>query len=138
MKLLIRLLVSHLFLFPLGVAFADNLKGAEKFLCAPTQTSVCTPDGICESGPPIEIGVPQFVEVDLKRNLMETTKASDENRVTEIRHVSRNNGYIYLQGLQLERAFSIVIRESTGMATMAIAIEDVSVTIFGSCTPLKN
>jgi hypothetical protein len=89
-------------------------------------------------GTPFDIDIPQFVEVDLKRKLLSTTKASGENRTTVILNLKRNDGYIFMQGVQSERAFSMVLREPTGFVSIAIAMEGITIGVFGSCTPLKR
>ena len=63
-----------------------------------------------------------------------TTKASDENRSTEIRTLHRQDGQIYLQGFEGGRAFSFLIDEASGRLTVAVSRDGVSVTAFGACT----
>jgi hypothetical protein len=46
-------------------AAADNLTGADSFLCAAVQANVCTTDGQCKTGPPWGWNMPDFVIVDL-------------------------------------------------------------------------
>lgn len=115
---------------------ADDLTGATKLLCTAVQANACFMDGTCESGPPWNWNVPQFIEVDLVGKTLATTKASGEDRATEIKTLLRDGELIVIQGFELGRAFSFVIEEKTGMLTAAVAREDRGVTIFGSCTPL--
>ena len=117
---------------PLG---ADDLTGANTFLCSAVQATQCEVDGECSSGPPWNWKFPQFLEIDLKKNIIATTEASGEERSTPIRHKERAENQIFLQGMQLGRAFSFVINEQTGVAAVAIAGEGMTVTIFAACTP---
>lgn len=121
-----------------GPLCADDLTGADAFLCSAVQATQCEADGECSSGPPWTWKVPQFLEIDLKKNVIATTKASAEERTTPIRHKERSENKIFLQGMQLGRAFSFVIDEQTGMAAVAIAGEGMTVTVFAACTPMPG
>jgi hypothetical protein len=68
---------------------------------------------------------------------MATTKASGEDRSTPIRTLERENGLIYIQGIEGGRAFSFVISESTGLLSVAVARDGKAVSVFGACTPLS-
>lgn len=81
------------------------------------------------------MNIPDFIEVDLTAKVLKTTPASGENRKTPILHLEREAGIIYIQGVERERAFSIVITEKSGSLTAAVAREDDVVTVFGACTP---
>jgi hypothetical protein len=116
-------------------AAADNLTGASAFLCAPMEATVCTPEGGCETGPPFYWNIPSFIIVDLERLRLTTTEASGEDRLTPIKNLERDADQIYLQGIELGRAFSFVIDEDTGMASFAVARPGMTVTAFGACTP---
>lgn len=116
-------------------AVADDLTGQQVFLCTPVQVNLCTDDGKCVSDLPWELNIPQFIEVNLKDKKLSSTKASGENRSTPIRTILNEGGYIYLQGVEGGRAFSWVIEQSSGMASVAVAADGKTVTVFGACTP---
>jgi hypothetical protein len=99
---------------------------------------VCTGDQECESGPPWAWNIPQFVEVDLETKMLSTTEASGENRTTPAEVLRRENGVIVIQGMELGRAFSIVVSEDLGSMSASIAAEDLTVSVFGACTPLQT
>lgn len=115
---------------------ADDLTGTDHLLCAAVQANVCTTDGGCETGPSWAWNVPQFLEVDLAAKKVHTTATSGENRLTPIASLVREHGLIVLQGLENRRAFSVIINETTGDASLAVARDNLTVTVFGSCTPL--
>jgi hypothetical protein len=117
-------------------AFADDLAGQKAILCTAVQATDCHPDTGCETTAPWNLNIPQVIEIDLAGKMLSTTKASGENRSTPIRSLLREDGNIYLQGVEGGRAFSFVITEATGMASIAVAREDVTVSVFGVCTPL--
>ncbi len=116
-------------------AAADDLDGADVILCTAVQATRCFAEGDCVSGPPWNWNIPQFIRVDLKGKELSTTKASGEYRITPIKNYMREDGLIILQGTQNERAFSFVIAEEDGLASIAVAADGVSVSVFGACTP---
>ena len=119
-------------------ARADDLTGADKILCTAVQATFCTPESGCEMGSPWDYNIPQFIEVDLRQMRLATTPASNENRATPIRNIQREDGMIFLQGVEGGRAFSFVIEEKTGFASIAVAREKVTVSVFGACTPVPS
>jgi hypothetical protein len=121
-----------------GVAWADDLTGADKILCTSVQVTACKDSGDCVVDLPWNLNVPQFIEVDLKAKRLSTTKASGENRATAIDTLRRDNGTIVLQGYEKGRAFSIVIIQETGAMSAAVAAEGKSVGVFGACTPITS
>jgi len=118
-------------------ARADDLRRTERFLCSAGSVSACCDDGQCASGTAAELNIPQFVEVDLAAKRVSTTKASGLNRTTTIDGLTRKDGQIVLHGIESGRAYSIVVIESTGEMSAAIAAPGCSITAFGSCTPLQ-
>ena len=119
-----------------AAAAADDLTGHQEFLCSAAQVALCTDDGECTNDAPWELNIPQFIEVSLKDRKLSTTKASGENRSTPIKNMERAEGLLVLQGFENGRAFSFVITEKTGMASIAVAREGRTVTVFGACTPM--
>lgn len=119
-----------------AAAAADDLSGEPMILCTAVQVTLCTDDGTCIAENPWNLNVPQFIEINLKDKRMSTTKASGENRSTPIRTLEREGGQIFLQGVEAGRAFSFVIDEKTGLASIAVAREGKTVSVFGACTPM--
>jgi hypothetical protein len=117
---------------------ADDLAGSERFLCAAVESTQCFAEGDCVSEPPYSLNIPSFIEVDLEAKTLATTEASGENRSTPIKNLEREDGYIYLQGVERQRAFSFVIAEGDGFASIAVARDGLVVAVFGVCTPMKG
>jgi len=118
-----------------GGALADSLEGKTAFLCSAVEVTICTADGICESEVPWNLNIPQFLHVDLAGKRLATTQASGENRSSPIEHSKRENGQIFIQGIEGGRAFSMVLRERDGLASIAIAADGLTIAVFGACTP---
>ena len=129
-----KLMMIVVGLFVALSAWAEDLSDADEFLCSVASIVLCAENGECFDLQPWEADVPQFVVVDMKNKLISTTRASDEHRSSPIATMLRVNGEIVLQGIEAGRAFSFVIDESTGLVTVAIARDGVSVSVFGACT----
>ena len=132
----LRTCLLAVMVFAAGPAAADSLSGIDQFLCTAVEATVCSVDGDCFNGAPWNWNIPQFIEVDLVRKQLATTKASGEDRVTPIKYLQREGGMIFLQGAERGRAFSFVINEESGLVTVAVAREGITVGVFGACTPL--
>jgi len=117
-----------------GLVQAENLEGVDKFVCAATQVQICIEDDTCYTSAPWELDMPDFVVIDISKKTVSTTKASNRNRSTKFTSVSRDDGLIYLQGIEGGRAFSFVIHEATGRMTVAVSRDGLSVSVFGACT----
>jgi hypothetical protein len=135
----VRKFTALVFIAALSLAvtplLADDLTGAEVFLCSSSYASACFDDGDCQSGPPWNLNIPAFILVDLANKKLSTTKASGENRVTPIKNMERSEGRIVIQGVEMGRAFSILIDEASGILSAAVARDTVGVVVFGACTP---
>ena len=115
---------------------ADDLTGHDRFLCSIGDVTMCNVDWECETASPSRFNIPDFIVFDLEAGLLKTTEASQENRQTPILHVSREDGLIVLQGLEMGRAFSFNIEEDTGVLAAAAARPGGFSGAFGVCTPL--
>ncbi|TFG85345.1 MAG: hypothetical protein E4H19_08890 [Chromatiales bacterium] len=130
----VRILASLAVMIPV-IAQADNLTGTDRFLCASSRVVRCYSIGDCESGPPWEWNMPSFIQVDLKKKLLSTPAASAEQRRSPLTHLVREAGQIIVQGTENGRALSMVIDEETGQVSMAIALDGITINVFGACTP---
>ena len=118
----------------LAPAMADDVSGSERLLCSSSQAMICFETGECFNAQPWELDVPPFVLVDLGKNVLSTTGSAEKRRSTPIATVTREEGTVFLQGIERRRAFSIVIEESLGTFNAAVARDGVTVSVFGACT----
>ena len=117
-----------------GAASADPLTGVDRFVCAAAQVQICIEADTCYSASPWELGVPEFVVIDLDKKTISTTESSEEKRSTAFSNVTNDDGTIFLQGMEGGRAFSFVIDEATGYMSVAVARDGIVVSVFGACT----
>ena len=129
-----NLYVACVGLFACVAAWAEDVSGVDRLVCAAGQAQICLETGECYAATPWELSVPDFVIIDMKKGMISTTKASGQNRSTKFTKSERKEGMITLQGVESARAFSFVIHEATGRMTAAIARDGLSVTVFGACT----
>jgi hypothetical protein len=129
-----RIVIGMIAVAPL-IARGDNLTGADRFLCAAQQVTYCDEYYGCESGSPSLWNMPSFIQVDLAKKTLSTPRTSAEQRRSPFTHLARDNGEIFIQGVENGRAFSLVVAEETGLASMALALDGVTLTVFGVCTP---
>jgi hypothetical protein len=117
-----------------GLALADDIRGVDEIICAATQVQICIENDTCYAATPAELDVPNFVVINTKKKTISTTEASNLNRSTAFTSVVREDGLIYLQGIEGGRAFSFVIDETTGLMTVAVSRDGLAVSVFGACT----
>lgn len=114
---------------------ADSVKDAGRLLCVPGDVSHCVNGNDCSSKLPETENIPDFIEVNLKKKTLSATRASGQDRTTPILSQARSAGYIFLQGVENGRTFSMVISESTGDLTFVVATDGETASMFGACTP---
>lgn len=117
-----------------GAAYADNVTDSDRMLCAAAEVVICVEGAECMTASPWEVDVPQFVVVDLKKKSISTTKASGENRSTPIQSMQQDDTAILFQGIERGRAFSFTIDKLTGILTVAVSRDGMTVSVFGACT----
>lgn len=117
-----------------GLAHADSVAGVDRVICAASSVKICFETGECFDTMPEQIDVPQFVVLDLKKNTISTTRASNLNRSSTFSRNERGGGLIRVQGMEGERAFSLVIDEATGKLTAAVSGDGFTVSAYGACT----
>ena len=89
-----------------GLVHADNLESVDEMICAVSQIQICIERDTCYDASPEDLDVPAFVIIDTDEKTISTTKSSNVNRSTKFNHVSKEDGLIYLQGIEGGRAFS--------------------------------
>lgn len=117
-----------------GLAVADDISESDEIVCAPTELHICVENDSCYAASPADLDVPEFIIIDVDKNTASTTKASNDPRTTTFANVRRENGLIYMQGIENERAFSFVIDEATGRMSIALSSDGIAVSAFGACT----
>lgn len=131
------LLISFSTLFAAGLVLADDVSDSDKLLCSASRVTLCFESGECMDADPWELAMPQFVLIDLKKETVSTTKASGEDRSTNVQ-TSSDETEFFLQGVENGRAFSFVIDQATGLLSAAISSDGATISVFGACTDSGN
>lgn len=119
-------------------ASADDVTGADHLLCAAARATECFADGVCLPGNPEDWNSPRFLRIDFLEQVLRTTEASGQARSTPMKNIERDGDRIFIQGVEESRAFSIVLDQDSGTASIAIALEGHVLAIFGYCTPIES
>lgn len=117
-----------------AAAYADNIADKDRLLCSTSTVMLCVEDGECFSISILDTDIPQFLIIDTKKKMVMTTEASGEKRESPVANVSRNGGRIFLQSVENNRAYSILIEEESGRFSAGIARDGITVSVFGACT----
>lgn len=140
-----RIDTSPIFLWAVALAItlfahpaaADNITGAQKILCTAVEATECYAEAGCTPGDPEDWNMPRFLKIDLENKQLSTTEASGEVRSSPMKHIEREDDRVFMQGVEDSRAFSIVLDQDSGTASIAIALERHVVAVFAYCTPLQ-
>jgi hypothetical protein len=126
-------LVVVLLVAPLGVSLAADFDGSKKLRCVPTDASECSGAGECKRVTVEEINIPKWITVDAKKKKLSGTDSDGEEESTAIGSVNVIDGQTILQGAEGGRAWSMVIDQTTGDMTIAIAGDETGFVLFGVC-----
>ena len=131
-----RIVISVIVLLAVTPLLADDITGANQFMCTTHDVFECEAGAQCNEVSLADLKLPSFVMVDLDKKTMKTTEASDQQRATEIKNLEFFDPLIVIQTAQLGRGMTWVIHEPTGQSTMTVTIHHEAYVFFGTCTPL--
>lgn len=131
-----RITLALIVLMAVTPLLADDLTGANRFLCTSQQAFECEAGADCNGVSLEDLNLPPFIVVDLDKKTLSSTEASGNARSTEMSNLQFFDPLIVIQTAQQGRGMSWVIHEPTGKATMTVAIHHEAYVFFGSCTPL--
>jgi hypothetical protein len=115
--------------------WADDVSGASSMLCYGWTAARCDTENGCTSTEPWRLDLPDFVSIDMSAKVIKTTGAAAAARSTSVRTLERADGMILLQGNEKDRAFSWLIKESTGEGTLTVSTPGEALSVFTLCTP---
>lgn len=110
-----------------------GVKDSKPLLCFVIKAIECGLENGCNEGTAESIDIPQFIQVDLKKNIISTTRASKVKRESTIKNLQRVDGKIFMQGVENGRSWSMVIEETSGKMSASAIEERVSFAVFGAC-----
>jgi hypothetical protein len=128
--------VSLILVFALvpGVAVAAGLDGTTPILCAVMGITECDRWGACEGIDGSSMGLPPFVRVNVGGKALEATDGSGRKTAIHSSTLVKEPARLILQGGEQGRAWSVVIDQTTGEMTAAVADHDGGFLMAGACT----
>ncbi len=117
-------------------ARAASFDGSEPLLCASVEAYDCGAGGECFKGTAESINAPQFIRLDFEQKLARSSRLGGEERTAKIENMTREEGTLILQGVQLGLGWSMVITQESGTMALTAAGNQAVFVIFGACTPL--
>ena len=126
------LLIFLLLLTPITVPAAD-FDGSKSLICALKDDFECSPDG-CERVTSEAINLPQFLRLNFKEKQITTVREGVQVRTTKMERVESPGNNLFLQGVENNLAWSLVIDQTAGKMVMTIAGDQVGFVVFGACT----
>jgi hypothetical protein len=134
-KLLCIIFTICIYIIPFQISAAE-VNDSKTLLCSVIKAIECGLENGCTEGTAESVDLPQFIQVDLKKNMISTTRASKVKRESTITNLKRIEGKIFMQGVERGRGWSMVIAEDTGKMSASAIEERVSFAVFGACTSL--
>ena len=114
--------------------FAGDFDGSKPLLCAVIETIEYEQGGECQRGTAESIGIPQFLIINFQEKVISSTPESGPVRTTKIKNMERIDGKLILQGVQMGKAWSMVINEATGKVIISISDVMAGFIVIGACT----
>lgn len=117
---------------------AGPFDGSKTLICSVDDVADCGQEGICLKGNAADVNLPALARIDVKGKKITAASGElpDDGESVPIATVHRENGNLVLQGGQAGRGWSMVISETSGRSTFAVADSGFAVLAFGACTAL--
>jgi hypothetical protein len=118
-----------------SVGAAGKFDGSSPVICGTTAVTECGADGRCQRGTAPDVNFPAIFQVDAAGKKLKNLQANTGQQGAEssIRNVDHANGKMILSGAEGERGWSVLIHESTGQMSAAVAGDGEGFVIFGQC-----
>ena len=126
-------LISLLWGMTTASGMAADFDGSKTLICSTIAVSDCDEILGCEQVSPKFVNLPRFLRIDFQNKLIK-----GEDRSTAIQNMSQAEGQIFLQGVQGERAWSVLLSTETGDITGTVTGDGFGFVVFGACTTLES
>lgn len=122
-------------IIPFKSAFSET-DNTKPLFCSVIKAIECGLENGCSEGTAESIDLPQFIQVDLIKNIISTTRTSKVKRESKVKNLQKIDGKLFMQGVERGRGWSMVIDENSGKMSASAIEERVSFVAFGACTVL--
>ena len=106
----------------------------DKLLCAFTEVIECNALGECLEVLPENVGLPDFVLIDLTNKQLQELK-SEGVRTSQIDVISNVDGKTILGGLENNHGWSAILSDENSFLSATISDELAGFVLFGTCLP---
>ena len=113
---------------------ADDTSQHDTLLCAFTEVIECNPLGECLEVLPENVGLPDFVVIDLSGKQLQEVK-SEGVRTSMIDVISTADGVTILGGLENNHGWSAILSDQNSFLSATISDELAGFVLFGTCLP---
>ena len=93
----------------------------------------CSPDG-CERVTSEAINLPHFLRLNFKEKQITTIREGVQVRTTRMERAENVESSLFVQGLENNLAWSLVVDKAAGKMVLTIAGDQVGFVAFGACT----
>jgi hypothetical protein len=130
-----RWLIYLLLVWPLIPATAPgaDFDGSQPLICALKDNFECGPDG-CERVTSEAINLPQFLRLNFKDQQITTIREGVQVRTTKMERMESLGSNLFVQGLENNLTWSLVIDQSSGKMVLTVAGDQAGFVVFGACT----
>ena len=122
-------------------AVAGDFDGSKNLLCAVMDIIECVPGGKCQEATAEEVGIPNFLRIDFKKQKLSATFADGSKKISPIVNSEKIDGKFILQGAEdgIEGVrdglgWSLSIDEDNGKMVLTASGDAVAFVMFGACT----
>jgi hypothetical protein len=117
---------------------AGPFDGSKSMICSVDDVADCGEGGMCTRGNASDVNLPALARVDVKSKKITAASGNLPNggEGVPIESVQREGGKLVLQGGQAGRGWTMVISETSGKSTFAVADEGYALLAFGACAAL--
>jgi len=132
-KAKVIILTVFLLLLAPSLVPASDFDGIKPLICALKDDFECGPDG-CERVTSEAINLPQFLRLNFKDKQITTVREGVQARTTKMDRADSLGSHLFLQGLENNLAWSLVIDQAAGKMVLTVAGDQVGFVVFGACT----
>ena len=122
-------------------AIAGNFDGSKELLCAVMDIMECIPGGKCQEVTAEEVGIPNFLRIDINEKKLSATFGDGSKKNSAIKNIEKIDGKVILQGAEdgIEGirdglGWSLAIDEENGKMVLTASGDAVAFVMFGACT----
>jgi hypothetical protein len=109
---------------------AGKYDGSAAMMCATVLVQECAAGAMCQTHAAESVNLPTLFRVDVKGMRIHN---SETNRESPIKTVEHANGKLLMSGYQAERAWVVIVNETTGRMSGVVSADGEGYVMYGNC-----